>query len=894
MKATRLSFLAKDALTEIGKPGRLTPGEEKLLESASGTGVAECSNGEVRAEVIRWLLTDNQSVASITPAGLKVVGARIVGQLNFKHMRIRQPLTFANCVISDGVDLTLAEVLGPLSFEGSDIDGSCKEAIKAEGIAVNGNFVLDRSKVKGTVTLRGGRIAGSLRCRGATLECGQGEALQANGIEVHGSLLFDEGFCCCGEIGLVGARIGGSVRLARGTLLGDFRAEFIQVGGSIICSRIGSPRQGQVEDGVAVVGEVQLRGARIEGNAAFTGGSFCNPNRLALCLNGAEIGGTVALAYGFIANGEVSLVGSRIGRNLRSRGDAKLCNPVGRALDAQGIAVVGSVHFENGFDSYGEVVFDGAKVEGELDCRGAKFRVEPAKPKKEDRDTWAFRAHGARIGGSVLMEEGFSACGGVSLASAWIGRNLRCCGGEFVAGDSKCVALKATTIEVEGNAKFDKGEYKNSPTTYNGLVTLGGATIRGDVDFRGARFAGEKSGVRAPNLLVTDCFYWSDATINASSMELDLTNARVGTLVDESKANKKSQWWENWPRGVSLQGFVYNALQGSFDYRERELWLARWSEKWPRWLAPSTSNTVKQRAWLGGLARLLKWLFGHPPLEWLPRAFKWIFINRASSIQPYQQLARVLRARGHEDAADRIMLKGNWAEVSAGFRARRSWLGVLRVAFLLAGLFFLSWSGCRYFRLGTLERAVPVYTRAGRPLLQHLLSAGALFLFATPLLLRPVRLLVLGVGAGFGYKRWLPIFWFGLLLAFNWGVFEHWAGHMVDASAVAEGHEEKRLPTNNDWSAPVERVSGQVGSVEQRSDLLQRPPDFSPFFYSLDALIFLFAPQNFGQIARYQPREPQYCLAGRQLRLLTRFDHIFGAVLLVLFVAAATGIMRKD
>ncbi len=92
----------------------------------------------------------------------------------------------------------------------------------------------------------------------------------------------------------------------------------------------------------------------------------------ALNADGAEISGDVFFTDGFLAEGEVRLLGARIMGNLECSGGSFI-NPEGDALSADRAGIGGSVFFKNRFRSEGQVRLLGAKIAGNLACSGGSL-----------------------------------------------------------------------------------------------------------------------------------------------------------------------------------------------------------------------------------------------------------------------------------------------------------------------------------------------------------------------------------------------------------------------------------------------------------------------------------------------------------------------------------------
>lgn len=97
---------------------------------------------------------------------------------------------------------------------------------------------------------------------------------------------------------------------------------------------------------VQSVGIVRLLGANIAGDLDCTGGHFENGAGPALSCDGARIGGTLFLSWGFHAKGEVRIPGVVISHDLNCEG-GHFENPAGTALSCQR-AMIGGVLFFRG------------------------------------------------------------------------------------------------------------------------------------------------------------------------------------------------------------------------------------------------------------------------------------------------------------------------------------------------------------------------------------------------------------------------------------------------------------------------------------------------------------------------------------------------------------------
>ncbi len=294
--------------------------------------------------------------------------------------------------------------------------------------------------------------------------------------------------------------------------------------------------------------------------------------------------------------------------------------------------------------------------------------------------------------GSVFLKDRFHAEGEVRLMGAEIGGDLECEGGTFVNENGG--ALHADGIKVAGSVflrdKFSaRGEVRllgavigvsldcsggtfvnkggfalnadsvkvsgnvflRNKFSVEGEVRFRGAEIGGQLDCSGAHF-GDASGLNLENATVKQAFLWRGLGSN-SPVSLNLGHASVGPFADEE---------QSWPRkgNLLLDGFVYQRIGAGPTSAEKRLeWLAR------------------------------------QPDGFVP--------------QPYRQLAKVLRERGDDAGARKVLIAMEnarlrfgglsaiqraaswilWATVGYGYTPLRA-LGWI-VGFVLLGTILFSW-----------------------------------------------------------------------------------------------------------------------------------------------------------------------------------------------------------
>jgi hypothetical protein len=160
------------------------------------------SEREIRAGLIAWLCIRAEAVKEIDPAGIQVVGAKILGRLNLFFAAIGFPLLFQRCRFYDDIDLKFVTV------PALNLSGSFIGCLIADGIHVRGDVSLDHGLTSsGELRVLDAQIGGSLSCRSATLK-NSGIALAADRAEIAGSINLDDGFSAEGEVRLPSTRIG--------------------------------------------------------------------------------------------------------------------------------------------------------------------------------------------------------------------------------------------------------------------------------------------------------------------------------------------------------------------------------------------------------------------------------------------------------------------------------------------------------------------------------------------------------------------------------------------------------------------------------------------------------------------------------------------------------------
>ncbi len=197
--------------------------------------------------------------------------------------------------------------------------------------------------------------------------------------------------------------------------------------------------------GFAAVGETRLQGAHIGGDLSLTGGRFTNPAGEAVSAHGARIAGRLVAGPGFKACGTVGLASAQIGLHLQLDGDlgehASIALLGGISLQATDAHVGGNVTLGQHFSTVGQVCLVGADIKGRVDLNGARLHSDSEA---------AFNGSDFQVGGSFVVRSKCDVQGGIHLARARIGSDLKM-SGSTIRPAMGVAALDADGLTVAGS-----------------------------------------------------------------------------------------------------------------------------------------------------------------------------------------------------------------------------------------------------------------------------------------------------------------------------------------------------------------------------------------------------------------------------------------------------------
>jgi hypothetical protein len=342
----------RDAIPS-GKVVDLRPNEARTKDDPA-QGAQWGPERTVRAELIRELLVVEPPAGAPPPRALKLLGARIEGELDLEDESIRCPPTLQGCFFEYPINLQEARAAS-LTLSNSRAPG-----LNAQQLETRGNVELNEFAAEGEVWLPGAKIGGQLNLNGASLINPGGRALTAWNVSVGGGM-YCRGFVAQGEVQLAGGKVNGQLDLS-GARLGNAGALALSADGANVTG-------GMTFQDLAADGEVSLNGARVSAQLILGGASLSNPGGRALTADNVSVEGSM-VCRGFVAQGEVRLSGATLGGQLNLRG-ARLGNAGAPALRANGVSVARDMFCRAGFIAVGEIQLISAHVGGELDFSGA-------------------------------------------------------------------------------------------------------------------------------------------------------------------------------------------------------------------------------------------------------------------------------------------------------------------------------------------------------------------------------------------------------------------------------------------------------------------------------------------------------------------------------------------
>ena len=334
------------------------------------------------------------------------MGARIDESLDLASARVQFPLRTFKCAFTQ--DLVLdRSILRSLQLQGTYLKN-----LTGDGLSVERDILIqDGSRVEGRLWLKEATIGGSLDCAASQVLNPGSMALNLNAAKLGADVVLGNGFKADGAVELVGTTVGGVITCDGGqfNLPGKIALNLENVKADAILLRR-PDSSGDIP--FMAHGQVWIYGASINGGVECDGGQFIETTIDALVVENTTVKGAMFLREGFSATGQVKLRHSNIKGDLDfSGGTFDPGENAQYAIDGNEIEVKGTVFFNGNFIARGPVWFNSANIDGSLLCGQGHF-LNP-------RGT-ALTVVLAKIGGSVLLDDGFEADGKVSFVDSRI------------------------------------------------------------------------------------------------------------------------------------------------------------------------------------------------------------------------------------------------------------------------------------------------------------------------------------------------------------------------------------------------------------------------------------------------------------------------------------------
>jgi hypothetical protein len=638
------------------------------LHQTKVDGQISCNSGKFKGNLDYALSLENSNIKGQVFLGngfaaeglVKLLGASIGGNLEcssgyFKEtggtsisaykMRVSGHIILGEGFIAEGsVNLDGADIDGDLRFNHSQFKAG-EISLSIANTNIKGDVLLNYSRFGAELILRGAVIKGNLECRESKFYSNSRNAILASNSQIIGNVFFSQGFNSEGEIYLCGANIGGNLNFSNGYVIvreGDaIIADSIQVLGSILFEE------------AKIIGTIRFPLANIGGQIVFRGSHLSPQSDIALILDGSVIKDDIFLNDKFISEGTILLQKTNIYGDLRcvnshfrpkngisvttskstiggdldisqvrSEGLIKLtetkitgCLICSGAkfesievvsLMADSVKVGQHVFLDDGFTANGEVIFSGASVGANMSCQNARFNP---------KGITALELTKIQIAGSLILSNSFIAEGMVLLPQAYIGNQLICRGGKFRAKEGYALAADGTkimsSVYLDGEF-FSENEVRFSGATIEGSLLCGGEynpkegyafaaehmKIKGSIHFDPTFSA--HGVVSLVNAKIDDALRLHNKISEKFSLDLRFAKVRV---LDDLKGSWPSQ------NNLNLNGFEYQIFTDG---------------------SPMTSQSR------------LRWLRNQYPANF--------------SLQPYNQLAQVLKNTGHEAEAVKVLI----------------------------------------------------------------------------------------------------------------------------------------------------------------------------------------------------------------------------------------------
>jgi uncharacterized protein YjbI with pentapeptide repeats len=250
---------------------------------------------------LKDLLTRVPLRDSVPFEGVRIKGARIVGDIDLGDAKLIRPIEIVGSRIEDEITLDHAHTDSLISLDRSLMNGD----VIADGLHAESDLSLREAAFKLEVSLTGAKIDDDIKMTGASFD----GMLNAATLEVGGDLLMssdDHNKASFKDLDLKGAKVTGQIDMRGASFDGTLTAETLQVGGDLLMSD--DTNKSRFKD-------VNLFEAKILGVINMSGASFAD----GLTANTLQVGGFLSLADANCTQ-EIDMTFARLGSTLDLRG----------------------------------------------------------------------------------------------------------------------------------------------------------------------------------------------------------------------------------------------------------------------------------------------------------------------------------------------------------------------------------------------------------------------------------------------------------------------------------------------------------------------------------------------------------------------------------------------
>ena len=646
---------------------------------------------ELPARFLQDLLTRAPWREGVPFAGVRITGARIVGDVDLENAKLIRPIEIVGSRIEGAIKLNHARTDSLISLVGSLL----KRAFAADGLHAESDlFLRFGAAFKSDVSLIGAKIDGNVDMIGASFD----GTLNADKLQVGVSLLMrSEGpnKASFKDVVLRGANITGQIDMRGASFGGTLNADNLRVGEILLMRSEGQNKasfKGVVLRGAKITGQIDMTGASFDGeldaNSLQAGEILLmqsdGQNKASfkdVILRGAKIAGQISM-IGASFDGALNAASVQAGGDLLMFSDAQ--NKASfKDVNLIGAKITGNV-------GMGGASFDGALNAGLLEVGGSLLIGPLAQNKASFKDV---NLIGAKITGQVGMI-GASFDGTLTASLLEVGGNLanvsvdenkanfkevdlsgaKITGNVGMGGASFDGALNANHLQVGGNLLM-RSDAKNRANFKN--VDLTGAKITGQIDMTGASFDGTlnaNSLQAGGDLFMRDARYaravvmffahvGGNLDLRGATLDgLDLSGAQIAGDLRLGGSYKPTVWTgeKGEPGALNLHNAHIGNLMDAKDAwpAQGHLHLDGFSFNHLGGFAGDTGPEMRARG-----------------MDWWDN---WARRDPGYSPAPYAQLAAALKASGDRDAADEIRYYGHARERETESGLAYIWSGAIQ------------------------------------------------------------------------------------------------------------------------------------------------------------------------------------------------------------------------